>query len=57
MCRRRRWIENIGPVFDDETVTRVPRAADEGSSIFKPAEMAELLKREKGAWDEEVEDD
>ncbi|KAK1755233.1 chromatin-remodeling complexes subunit NGG1 [Echria macrotheca] len=57
MERRRRWIENIGPVFDDETVTRVPRAADEGSSIFKPAEMAELLKREKEAWDEEVEDD
>jgi len=57
MERRRRWIENIGPVFDDETVTRVPRGADEGRSIFKAAEMAELLKREKEAWDEEVEDD
>jgi len=57
MERRRRWIDSIGTVFDDESVTRVPRATDEGSSIFKPAEMADLLKREKEVWDEEVEDE
>jgi len=57
MERRRRWIESIGTVFDDEGLARVPRVADEGSSIFRPAEMAELLRKEKDAWDEEVEDE
>ena len=57
MERRRRWIENIGTVFDDEGLSRVPRVADEGSSIFQPTEMAELLKKEKELWDEEVEDE
>jgi transcriptional adapter 3 len=57
MERRRRWIESIGTVFDDEGLARVPRVADEGSSIFRPAEMAELLRKEKEAWDEEVEDE
>lgn len=57
MERRRRWIESIGTVFDDEGLARVPRAADEGSTIFKPAEMAALLRREKEAWDEEVEEE
>lgn len=57
MERRRRWIDSIGTVFDDEGLVRVPRASEEGSSIFKPAEMAELLKKEKEAWDEEVEDE
>ncbi|KAK3987016.1 putative transcriptional adapter 3 [Cladorrhinum sp. PSN332] len=56
MERRRRWIENIGTVFDDEGLTKVPRVADgSDSTIFKPQEMAELMKREKEAWDEEVE--
>lgn len=57
MERRRRWIESIGTVFDDEGIAKVPRASDPGSSIFKPAEMAELLKREREAWDEEVEEE
>ncbi|KAK1830388.1 putative transcriptional adapter 3 [Podospora conica] len=57
MERRRRWIDSIGAVFEDEGLVRVPRASDEGSSIFKPAEMAELLRREKESWDEEVEDE
>jgi transcriptional adapter 3 len=57
MERRRRWIESIGTVFDDEGIAKVPRASDPGSTIFKPAEMAELLKREKEAWDEEVEEE
>ncbi|KAK4444315.1 putative transcriptional adapter 3 [Podospora aff. communis PSN243] len=57
MERRRRWIESIGTVFDDEGISRVPRVADKGSSIFKPGEMAELLRKEKDAWDEEVEEE
>ncbi|KAK3329531.1 histone acetyltransferases subunit 3-domain-containing protein [Apodospora peruviana] len=57
MERRRRWIENIGTVFEDEGLSRVPRVSDEGSSIFKPGEMAALIKREKEAWDEEVEEE
>ncbi|KAK4242709.1 hypothetical protein C8A03DRAFT_11150 [Achaetomium macrosporum] len=57
MERRRRWIESIGTVFDDESLVKVPRASDEGSSIFKPAEMAELIKKEREAWDEEVEEE
>ncbi|GAB1310213.1 Transcriptional regulator [Madurella fahalii] len=57
MERRRRWIDSIGTVFDDEGLARVPRASDEGSTIFKPGEMAELLKKEKEAWDEEVEEE
>lgn len=57
MERRRRWIESIGTVFDDEGLVKVPRASDEGSTIFKPAEMAELMKREREAWDEEVEEE
>ncbi|KAK3336683.1 histone acetyltransferases subunit 3-domain-containing protein [Cercophora scortea] len=57
MERRRRWIDNIGTVFDDEGLARVPRVADEGSTIFQPGEMAELMKREKELWDEEVEEE
>jgi transcriptional adapter 3 len=57
MERRRRWIESIGTVFDDEGLVKVPRASDPDSSIFKPGEMAELVKREKEAWDEEVEEE
>ncbi|KAK0747931.1 histone acetyltransferases subunit 3-domain-containing protein [Apiosordaria backusii] len=57
MERRRRWIESIGTVFDDEGLTRVPRSSEEGSTIFKPGEMGELLAREKEAWDEEVEEE
>jgi len=57
MERRRRWIENIGTVFDDEGLARVPRSSDEGSTIFKQAEMAEFMKKEKDLWDEEVEEE
>ncbi|SPQ17973.1 a1ff7b90-afa2-483a-b06a-b603325102e8 [Thermothielavioides terrestris] len=57
MERRKRWIESIGTVFDDPQITKVPRASEEGSSIFKPAEMAELIKKEREAWDEEVEEE
>lgn len=57
MERRRRWIDNIGTVFDGENLVKVPRAGDDGSSIFRPEEMAGLIKKEKEAWDEDAEDE
>ncbi|KAH6634185.1 histone acetyltransferases subunit 3-domain-containing protein [Chaetomium sp. MPI-SDFR-AT-0129] len=57
MERRRRWIESIGTVFDDEGLAKVPRAADGDTTIFKPGEMLGLMKREREAWDEEVEEE
>jgi len=57
MERRRRWIDTIGSVFDDENLGRVPRSHVPGSSIFKSEEMAGLLKKEKQQWDEEVEEE
>jgi transcriptional adapter 3 len=57
MERRRRWIDTIGSVFDDENLGKVPRSSDPGSSIFKPGEMASLIKKEKQQWDEEVEEE
>ncbi|OBT39882.1 hypothetical protein VE00_09038 [Pseudogymnoascus sp. WSF 3629] len=56
MERRKKWIENIGPVFEGDT-GRVPRAADEGSSIFTDEAMAEYMKSERENWDEEVDDE
>jgi transcriptional adapter 3 len=57
MERRRRWIENIGTVFDDPGLGKVPRSSDPDSSIFRPGEMAALVKREKETWEEEVEEE
>ncbi|PKS12826.1 hypothetical protein jhhlp_001038 [Lomentospora prolificans] len=57
MERRRRWIDTIGSVFDDENLGKVPRVSDPDSSIFKASEMAGLIKKEKEQWDEEVEDE
>jgi transcriptional adapter 3 len=57
MERRRRWIDNIGTVFDGENLVKVPRVADEGSSIFKPEEMSGLIKKEKEAWDEDADEE
>lgn len=57
MERRRRWIDTIGSVFTDESLNKVPRAADPGSSIFKKEDMASLLRKEKELWDDEVEED
>ncbi|KAG6014384.1 hypothetical protein E4U43_006592 [Claviceps pusilla] len=56
MERRKRWIDTIGSVFDDENLNKVPRQSNPDSSIFKPADMAELIKREKAQWDEEVDE-
>ncbi|OAA45857.1 Histone acetyltransferases subunit 3 [Beauveria brongniartii RCEF 3172] len=57
MERRRRWIDTIGSVFEDESLRKVPRVEDEGSSIFTSAEMADLMKKEKEQWDEEAEEE
>ncbi|KAG9255881.1 histone acetyltransferases subunit 3-domain-containing protein [Emericellopsis atlantica] len=57
MERRKKWIRTIGGIFDDETLAKVPRMSDPDSSIFKPTEMGEYLKKEKQQWDEEVEDE
>lgn len=53
MERRRRWIDSIGMVFDGENLGKVPRGNGQESSIFKPGEMVELLKKEKQHWDDE----
>ncbi|KAK1510844.1 histone acetyltransferase subunit 3, partial [Colletotrichum tamarilloi] len=57
MERRKRWIDTIGSVFDDESLGKVPRGSDPESSIFKAPVMADLMKREKSQWDEEVEEE
>ncbi|KAI4863005.1 histone acetyltransferases subunit 3-domain-containing protein [Hypoxylon rubiginosum] len=56
MERRRKWIDNISPVFDDPNLGKVPRASNPDSTIFKPEIMADLIKKERQAWDEEVEE-
>lgn len=53
MERRRRWIESIGTVFDGENLGKVPRASESNSTIFKSAEMVELVKSENQHWDDE----
>jgi transcriptional adapter 3 len=58
MERRKKWIDNIGPVFGNEkSLGMVPRVSDEGSSIFKPEDIAEYNRREREAWDEDVEEE
>ena len=57
MERRKRWISTIGSVFTDETLGKVPRAHDAGSSIFKGDEMADFVKKEKEQWAEEVDEE
>ncbi|WYZ44275.1 hypothetical protein EsH8_VII_000711 [Colletotrichum jinshuiense] len=57
MERRKRWIDTIGSVFDDESLGKVPRSSDTDSSIFKSNVMSDLIKREKQQWDEEVEEE
>ncbi|CAF3447888.1 hypothetical protein SNK03_000856 [Fusarium graminearum] len=57
MERRKRWIDTIGSVFDDESLRKVPRMTDSESSIFKPTDMTELMNKEKEQWDEEVEEE
>ena len=55
MERRKRWIDNIGPVFDGEMLTKVPRSSDPDSSVFKEELVREYIARERQAWDDEEE--
>ncbi|CAM1504458.1 Fc.00g020490.m01.CDS01 [Cosmosporella sp. VM-42] len=57
MERRKRWIDTIEPVFDEESLGKVPRIADPNSTIFNREIMQELMKKEKEQWDEEVEEE
>ncbi|KAL0935281.1 transcriptional regulator [Colletotrichum truncatum] len=57
MERRKRWIDTIGSVFDDENLGKVPRSSEPDSSIFKSNFMGDLMKKEKQQWDEEVEEE
>ncbi|EQB44543.1 Chromatin-remodeling complexes subunit NGG1 [Colletotrichum gloeosporioides] len=57
MERRKRWIDTIGSVFDDEKLGKVPRSSEPDSSIFRAGIMGDLMKKEKAQWDEEVEEE
>ncbi|KAI9743510.1 MAG: Transcriptional regulator [Claussenomyces sp. TS43310] len=58
MERRKKWMSDIGPVFDSErSLGQVPRVADPNSSIFKDEDMAEYVKKERDAWDEDIEEE
>ncbi|KAI1378517.1 histone acetyltransferases subunit 3-domain-containing protein [Hypoxylon crocopeplum] len=57
MERRRRWIDSIGNVFDDPNLGKVPRSSNPDSTIFKLEMMGDLIKKERQAWDEEVEEE
>ncbi|KAI1440718.1 histone acetyltransferases subunit 3-domain-containing protein [Annulohypoxylon stygium] len=57
MERRKRWIENISPVFADPNLGKVPRASNPDSTIFKPEIMAPLIKEERQVWEEVAEED
>ena len=56
MDRRQKWKDTVGPVLDPE-VSKIRRSKDPDSSIFKPEQMAEYLRRERESWDEEVEEE
>lgn len=49
MERRRKWIDSIGMVFDEQ---KPPRSTDLDSYIFKPEMMMEFIRKEKEAWDD-----
>lgn len=53
MDRRKKWKEQVGPVFDDPKLGKVPRAADESSSIFTPEAMARHMAKEAALMEEE----
>lgn len=58
MERRRKWIDSIGMVFDTEfKVPRLDNPQHEDTSIFKPDDMGEFLRKENQAWDEEGEEE
>lgn len=53
MDRRKKWMEQVGSVFDDPNLGKVPRAADEGSSIFTKEAMAKHMAKEAALMEEE----
>ncbi|KAI0023790.1 histone acetyltransferase subunit 3 [Xylariomycetidae sp. FL0641] len=55
--RRNRWIDQVGQIFNDPSLGKVPRSSNPDSTIFKPDMMADLLKKENKAWAEEMEED
>lgn len=57
MERRRRWIDLLGTVFNDEAVGKVPTSDDPDSYIFTREVMDGLISKEKEQWDEEVDED
>lgn len=56
MERRRKWIDTIGGVLDKDA-NQVRRNKDPESSIFKPEDMADFVRKEKESWDDEAEED
>ncbi|KAI9047482.1 hypothetical protein LZ554_008201 [Drepanopeziza brunnea f. sp. 'monogermtubi'] len=56
MEKRSKWIDTVGGVLDEESV-KVRRSKDPESSIFKPEDMAEYIRREKETWAQEVDDE
>ncbi|KAJ5037208.1 uncharacterized protein L3040_007387 [Drepanopeziza brunnea f. sp. 'multigermtubi'] len=56
MEKRSKWIDTVGSVLDEESI-KVRRSKDPESSIFKPEDMAEYIRREKETWAQEVEDE
>lgn len=46
MERRKKWIDSVGPVFDED-VSRIPK-----ESIFEDSAMATLTEREREGWDD-----
>jgi transcriptional adapter 3 len=56
MERRRKWIDTIGGVLDKDA-NQVRRNKDSGSTIFKPEDMADLIRKEKESWDDDGEDE
>jgi transcriptional adapter 3 len=58
MERRSKWIDSIGRVFDSEfKVPRLENPQKEDTSIFKPEVMQDFVRKEKDAWDEEIEEE
>ncbi|KAK2627446.1 hypothetical protein QTJ16_003412 [Diplocarpon rosae] len=52
MEKRSKWIDTIGGVLDEDA-NKVRRSKDPGSSIFKPEDMAQYIRKEKESWAEE----
>ena len=54
MERRRKWIDSIGMVFDEQ---KPPRSTDPDSYILKPEMMAEFIRKEREAAEDEGEEE